>query len=93
MVVPQKLIGMQGQGSYLFILSYVLEENAIITLLTCTTHAILLHAFIFVFLVIISQTHKKTHELHTINRERIAELNFHGFHSFSEYHESFPMNT
>ena len=29
-VIPEKLIGMQGQGSYLFMLSYVLEGKAII---------------------------------------------------------------
>ena len=30
MVIPEKLIGMQGQDSYLFMFSYVLEGKAII---------------------------------------------------------------
>ena len=30
--------------------------------------------------------------LHTINEERFAGLNFHGFHRFQEYCESFSMN-
>ena len=28
----------------------------------------------------------------TVNVERLARLNFHGFHSFEEYHENFPVN-
>ena len=29
MVIPEKVIGVQGQNSYLFMFSYVLEGNAI----------------------------------------------------------------